>query len=174
MVKNWADHCSSDEESIGDDAPPHEQFDEQLQISPHDHEHHDSSNPDVTMDAGAGAGAGLSAKPPKTYDYPSQPPFTAFVGNLSYNIKTNEDFVAAMDDECRRRLSSSSQQRQEERVKFLGGRIAFSRDGGNHRGFGYLEVETLDQVLEFFFPLRFSFFVVRVRVCACVCVCVCV
>mmetsp|Transcript_55411 Transcript_55411/g.134565 ORF Transcript_55411/g.134565 Transcript_55411/m.134565 type:complete len:167 (-) Transcript_55411:444-944(-) len=166
MVKNWADHCSSDEESIGDDAPPHEQFDEQLQISPHDHEHHDS-NPEMTMNEGAGTG---TPKPPKTYDYPSQPPFTAFVGNLSYNIKTNEDLVAAMDDECRRRLSSSQQQE----VKFLGGRIAFSRDGGNHRGFGYLEVETLDQVLEFFFPLRFSFFVVRVRVCACVCVCVCV
>ena len=170
MVKNWADHCSSDEESIGgDDAAVAEQFDEHLQItsSPtpadghgHGHGHdetiYDDSNPDINKGTTATTSHTIPQQQQqqrkKTYDYPSQPPFTAFVGNLSYNIRTNEDFVKAMDEECRRRfllLSSSSppgQEGEENEVKFLGGRIAFSRDGGNHRGFGYLEVETLDQV----------------------------
>jgi hypothetical protein len=151
MVRNWADHCSSDEESVGDDdGPPSQQFADQAQIHNGD-DVYDDSNPnglftDMAQDAHDedGRGATPATKPPKTYDYPSQPPFTAFVGGLSFSIKNNADFVAAMDDECRRRLSSSDGGGE---IKFLGGRIAFSReDPTKHRGFGYLEVETLDQV----------------------------
>ena len=90
-------------------------------------------------------------RPPKTYDFPSQPPFTAFVGNLSYQIMEGPQLMEAVENLAKERL--------EEPVKVLGGRIAYHRAGNpnQHRGFGYVEVETLDQV-SFVFSMEKSCF----------------
>jgi translation initiation factor 4B len=133
MIKSWADHCSSDEEdSVHDDRVEQELADEaaaQLQVN--------DAEP-VTSDEIVPTDAGDSP-PQRVYDFPSQPPFTAFVGNLSYQIKEVSQFTEAVENLAKELL--------EEPVKVLGGRIAYNRtDPGKHRGFGYVEVETLDQV----------------------------
>ncbi|KAL3904281.1 MAG: hypothetical protein SGILL_010127 [Bacillariaceae sp.] len=129
-MKSWADHCSSDEEddSIADDT-------HQLATEFADNVGVVQEEP-ISEDEIVGV---PNEPPPKTYDFPSQPPYTAFVGNLSFQIKDVPQFVEAVTNLAKDRL--------EEPVNILGGRIAYNRtDPSKHRGFGYVEVETLDQL----------------------------
>jgi hypothetical protein len=120
MMKSWADHCSSDEESVDDVGG--EQVEEQDE---HHDEHHDDEE-DLEM-------------PAKAYDLPTGPPFTAFVGNLAFTVKEPDQLQAAIADAVKDRFG--------EQINMIGGRIATDRrDGDKHRGFGYVEVESLEQV----------------------------
>ena len=135
MIKSWADHCSSDEEdSVHDDHVAQEIAEEAAAKLGVDDAAVPVHSDEVVPSDGGGP------PPAKTYDFPSQPPFTAFVGNLSYQINENPLLVEAVQNLADERL--------EQPVKILGGRIAYHRqnNNGNHRGFGYVEVETLDQV----------------------------
>jgi hypothetical protein len=134
MIKSWADHCSSDEEdSVADE--PHD--DEDLAADA-------AAKLQVEEDDAAAAAAAVPVSPdevvPRVYDFPTQPPYTAFVGNLSYSIKDSTMLADTVANLAKERLS--------EPVNVLGGRVAFNRTDpqGKHRGFGYVEVETLDQV----------------------------
>jgi hypothetical protein len=121
MMKSWADHCSSDEDSVDDvgDQLENQQLEEQ-------DEEHDSDEEDLEM-------------PAKTYDFPRGPPFTAFVGNLAFTVKEPDQLQAAIADAVADRFG--------EKINTIGGKIATDRrDGDKHRGFGYVEVETLEHV----------------------------
>eukprot|EP00536_Pseudo-nitzschia_multiseries_P012046 jgi/Psemu1/100907/gw1.440.12.1 len=143
-MKSWADHCSSDEDtddnlSVGeeealayngdddDDEPIEEEFADK-----------------AVVDEGFGGDHQqqqlLQQPQARTYDFPDHPPFTAFVGNLSYDIQDTSQLQQAMADVVLERLG--------ETVNVLGGRISYDRDRANkqHRGFGYIELETLDQL----------------------------
>ena len=140
QFKSWADHCSSDEESLDDhdDVADEDSQQHPGEIEPqghapsppppehHDHDHHDEPPQQHHQEE-------------RVYEFPDKPPFTAFIGNLSYGIKDTEQLKVAIADLTHERLN--------ENIHVLGCRIAFDRNGGDrHRGFGYIEVETLDEV----------------------------
>ena len=74
----------------------------------------------------------------KVYDFPDKPPFTAFVGNLAFSVKDPEELKAAISTAAADCLGAN--------INLISGRIAIDRRDGKHRGFGYVEVETLDEV----------------------------
>lgn len=135
-MKSWADHCSSDEESIDGLA-------DELKA-----QKFADAAPSADGVEGGEAGAEESFAPavvggdappagPRVYDFPDKPPFTAFIGNLAYSLKDPEELKAAV---AKCALDNLGQE-----INILGARISFGRDG-KHRGFGYLELETLDQL----------------------------
>ena len=147
MMKSWADHCSSDEESLDDVGD----MEEQLQNQTFDEKEEPAPQPEeVEAEAPAEEEAEEATKeqaPPqqeqekpkeRVYDFPDKPPFTAFVGNLSFNIKDPEELKAAIAEVAMARLNVQ--------INVIGGRIATDRRDGKPRGFGYIEVETLDEV----------------------------
>ena len=85
----------------------------------------------------------------KTYVFPDKPPFTAFVGNLAYSLKEAEDLKSAIGELTESRLGTP--------INVLEARVAIDNRTGQHRGFGYLELETLDDVrVSFFVMLLFD------------------
>jgi hypothetical protein len=136
MMKSWADHCSSDEEDSVDDPQQHEEQDED-DLQPLSEE----MTSKLQVDDGTGGGEGDQQQgEEKTYDFPEHPPYTAFVGNLAFSIKEVPQLVEA--------VANLAQERLGEAVNVMGGRIAYHRTGDQtrHRGFGYVEVETLEEV----------------------------
>jgi len=135
-MKNWADHCSSDEESL-DDLVDEVAAQKLAEV--------DASGPppaEVAVDDRAaeplgGDDVAPAAPVQRVYEFPDQPPFSAFIGNLAYSVKEAEELKEA--------VMKCAQDLLGEEIHILGARIAFGRDG-QHRGFGYLELETLDQV----------------------------
>ena len=137
-MKNWADHCSSDEESLSEEvaaalestniegeAHQEEPVAEEPEPEPSDHGEPETHEPPAPVE--------------KTYNYPTQPPFTAFVGNLAYSIDDGDKLKEALSGVITNRLGP-------DKVNVLNGRIATDRANGRHRGFGYVEVDTVDQV----------------------------
>ena len=124
MMKSWADHCSSDEDTDDNYSVESEDVQEEQQSL------EETFEEKVTIEEPVA----------RTYDFPSRPPFTAFVGNLSYDIQEPSQLQQALADVVFDRLG--------ERVNVLGGRISYDRNSNNkkHRGFGYVELETLDEV----------------------------
>lgn len=125
MMKSWADHCSSDEESIGDEIA------EELENTKLD----EPAQPDEDEQQ---APQEEAAPQERLYDFPDKPPFTAFVGNLAFTVKEQEQLTTAVADAVAYQLGAQ--------INVIGGRIATDRRDGKHRGFGYVEVETLDEV----------------------------
>lgn len=74
----------------------------------------------------------------KEYQLPDGPPFTAFVGNLPFSI--------VEPDELGQRIADLMKERFEKDVKVVRSRVAIDRRDRKHKGFGYVEVETLDDV----------------------------
>eukprot|EP00531_Pseudo-nitzschia_arenysensis_P012721 CAMPEP_0116130608 /NCGR_PEP_ID=MMETSP0329-20121206/8572_1 /TAXON_ID=697910 /ORGANISM="Pseudo-nitzschia arenysensis, Strain B593" /LENGTH=380 /DNA_ID=CAMNT_0003625001 /DNA_START=192 /DNA_END=1334 /DNA_ORIENTATION=- len=126
MMKSWADHCSSDEDT-----------DDNYSVDSVESEVKEEAQ---SLDEAFEEKAQINEPTPqaRTYDFPSQPPFTAFVGNLSFHIKEPSQLQQALADVVFERLG--------ERVNVLGGRISFDRNSQKHRGFGYVELETLDEL----------------------------
>jgi hypothetical protein len=129
MMKSWADHCSSDDESMDD------------------YNKNEKEEEDNNDDNGAGGEQqqhSPSPPPPsdfipieKLYNLPDQPPFTAFIGNLAYSIKEGNDLKHAICDAVADRFGQN--------ITMTDGRVSYARNG-QHRGFGYVEVSTLDEV----------------------------
>jgi hypothetical protein len=144
MMKSWADHCSSDEEdSVHDSELLQEEEDAMLaeQTANKLDLQEEPVVPDEVVSQGEGEHQQDNQPRPITdYDFPMNPPFTAFIGNLSYNIKEVPQLIEAVSDLAKDRLGQN--------INVIGGRIAYHRTGepGKHRGFGYVEVETLDEV----------------------------
>lgn len=134
-MKSWSDHCSSDEESL-DDLPEQMEAQKLAEVEPADPT---TDDPPPTAEDEVDGPAPEDAPPaaPRTYDFPDQPPFTAFIGNLAYSLKDPEELIAAVK-QCAVEVLGQE-------INILGARISFGPDG-THRGFGYLEIETLDQL----------------------------
>ena len=131
MVKGWADHCSSDEE---DD----------------DHETTGVMNvivggPPVTEDLKPQAEPQGDEEVPRTtaeervYEYPTEPPFTAYVGNLAYSIVDPQDLAAEVKALASEKLHVS--------IHVVNARVMKDRHNNDRpRGFGYVEVETVEML----------------------------
>lgn len=132
-MKSWADHCSSDEESLSDE------INEQLASQKLDDEIVPTAQETAVDVTEPKQHEAETAPPPeKLYDYPTAAPFTAFVGNLAYSVEDGEQLMAGLADVAAKRLG-------EGQINVVSGRVATDRNG-RHRGFGYIEVESLDQV----------------------------
>jgi RNA recognition motif-containing protein len=155
MVKNWADHDSSDEEDL---LTPEERqvqiplvnpIDVRLQAElPSKTNTHD----DEQEGGGGGGGGDNHNNPPppaRTYDFPTEAPYTAYVGNLAYNMTEANDLGDALTEVAKEKLGLD--------ITVVHARIMMDRqqNGGGggapgdkprHRGFGYVEVETLEML----------------------------
>lgn len=76
--------------------------------------------------------------PPKEYDWPTEPPYTAYVGNLPFAIKESDDLSRGVEDLVQDRFQTP--------ITIVQSRLALDREDGRPRGFGYLEVETVEDV----------------------------
>ena len=151
-MKSWADHCSSDEESFNEDTPM-DAFDndeddgngKQAAATTADHP---AEIITTGMDHLKGpSAAGMEAQQPphqeRTYDLPSGPPFTLYVGNLAYSIKDGNQLGEALANVVKERLHKD--------IRVVKSRVAMDRDNGGgikntHKGYGYVEVASLDEV----------------------------
>lgn len=125
MVKNWADHCSSDEE---EEAEP-EAVPEQIQEVPPP-----AAEERVDEDPGP-----PRERRERVHHYPTEPPYTAYVGNLVYTITEGEALGAAVAALAAELLQTD--------VKITSARVMKNReDNDRPRGFGYVEVETLEDL----------------------------
>lgn len=77
-------------------------------------------------------------EPPKEYEWPTDPPFTAFCGNLPFAIKESQDLDMAIQDILHDRFQAS--------VTIVQSRLATDRETNKPRGFGYIELETVEDV----------------------------
>lgn len=156
-MKSWADHCSSDEESFNEDTPidtfdddddndkaakrpDHATVDEATeqvaethleedppQESGDNHNNHDDKP--------------AEERKPRTYHFPSAPPYTIFVGNLSYEILDGPMLEEALAEVVKERLNQE--------IQVFAGKIPSLQQQGNnqrHKGFGYVEVSSVDDV----------------------------
>ena len=135
MMKSWADHCSSDEDTDDNHSVASEEQEQEIENNNGDGQSLDDAFSEKVNVNDQDAPVQPQAR---TYDFPRSPPFTAFVGNLSYDIKESSQLQQALADVVFDRLG--------ERVNVLGGRISYERNSNNHRGFGYVELETLEEV----------------------------
>jgi hypothetical protein len=142
MMKSWADHCSSDEEDSHHDEHHDEEdmlADEAANKLQVQEEPMGSDEVVPQENEGEGEKQQQTPRPITDYDFPTNPPFTAFIGNLSFYIKEVPQLMEAVADLAKERLG--------EPINVIGGRIAYDRTEPNkHRGFGYVEVETLEEV----------------------------
>ena len=139
MMKSWADHCSSDEDT-DDNYSVEDEDDQQQGAEEQTFDAAFSDKVQVDDEEGPNSGGANSDGGPRTYDFPDRPPFTAVVENLSYDVQESSQLQQSLADVVFDRLG--------ERVNILGGQISYDRDSNNrqHRGFGYVELETLEQV----------------------------
>ena len=80
-------------------------------------------------------------EPPKEYEWPTEPPFTAYCGNLPFAIKESRDLDMAIQDVLHDRFQAS--------VTIVHSRLATDRETNKPRGFGYIELETVEDVSYF-------------------------
>lgn len=130
MSKGWGDSDSEDEDhhqhNRHHESPPaHEPEDH------HEQEHQDeqqASSPPV------------KEQKPKTFTFPEQPPFTAYVGNLAFGIQDAQALEEAI-------VELAEQHNKD--IKVVSARVMKDRETQRSRGFGYVEVETLDHLKAF-------------------------
>jgi hypothetical protein len=154
MVKNWADHDSSDEEDV---LTPEERQVQIPLVNPIDvrlqaelpsktntHARNERDGDDHNDGQQGGQGDNHNPPPPRTYDFPTEPPYTAYVGNLAFNMTEANDLGDALSELAKEKLGLD--------IKIVNARIMMDRQNGapgdkpRHRGFGYVEVETLEQL----------------------------
>ena len=129
MVKGWADHCSSDEESDGE------------------FRQHVAENARAATDTAAAVASPeptslTRERKPKEFVFPDAPPYVAYVGNLSYDIKSAEQLAKLLIEVAKETLGVDIVIQQQRLV-------ADRRDPNKpHRGFGYVHVETLEMLQE--------------------------
>ena len=133
LMKSWADHCSSDEESF--DGLPDEMEAQTLEDTPAP-----AAEEEHAEQASADAQETTEREPPapRTFDFPSEPPFTAYVGNLAFTIEDPAELEHLIAEAAKDRLGRE--------ISISNGRIVTNRHDGRPRGFGYIDVETLDDV----------------------------
>ena len=131
----WGD-VSSDEESFNEDTPLDDLNDDDdvdVNAMAKDMEHTTLEDNNNNNDARA----------PRTYDLPTGPPYTLFVGNLSYSIKDGRQLGESIRELVRNRMKQD--------LSIVKGRIGAGGGGNNgqnsnHRGYGYVEVGSLEEV----------------------------
>ena len=140
-IKSWAD-ASSDEESEDDRiAPPPSN----LPGSSAYFQQQDESDDDDDEDYGP--------PPPKQYEIPNSPPYTAFIGNLHFDIRNNHDLFDEIEILLnKRRLEVISDGGVVKGVvRVSSARLMTERETGKSRGYGYCEFDSGEEVRCIFF-----------------------
>lgn len=135
-MTKWGD-LSSDEESFNEDTPmdKFEDSDEEEEAVVEKVENLQVAEPEEEPPVEE------PPREPRTYDLPSGPPYTLFVGNLSYAIKDGHQLGQEVAKVVRARLKTE--------INVVRGKIGFDRHNPNsnrHKGFGYVEVSSLEEM----------------------------
>ena len=136
-IKSWAD-ASSDEESEDDRiAPPPSNL---PGSSAYFQQQDDESNDDDEED--------YAPPPPKQYEIPNSPPYTAFIGNLHFDIRNNHDLFDEIEILLnKRRLEVISDGGVVKGVvRVSSARLMTERETGKSRGYGYCEFDSGEEV----------------------------
>ena len=157
MMKSWADHCSSDEE-------------DNVNVADNDYDDDDEAiavvDPNILkkeIDAENKAfleaqgdddedEQAAAAPTPKTYQFPTEPPFTAYVGNLSYNIMDPQELTTKLTQLVKDVLKDDDNDNTDDalNITITDCRIMMDRRNPSpkprHRGFAYIQVETLEML----------------------------
>ena len=136
MVKGWADHCSSDEEDDDEYQPV-------VVVSPpgslRGPPSADAHEPGAVPREDSRGAPQTNMPQKKVYDYPTEPPFTAYVGNLAYTLTDSNDLAAEVQALASEKLHVS--------IRVIDARIMKDRNNNDRpRGFGYVEVETVEML----------------------------
>lgn len=129
MVKNWADQSSDDEEDAKERAQLLEKDLDALQQQ--------SSRPEDEADAAAPP---PRSSEPRVFEFPTEPPFTAYIGNVAYNVVEPAELAENITLIAKDVLNVD--------IHVVEARIMINKrvQPPQHRGFGYLTVESLDQL----------------------------
>uniref|UniRef100_A0A7S1Y4F9 RRM domain-containing protein n=1 Tax=Grammatophora oceanica TaxID=210454 RepID=A0A7S1Y4F9_9STRA len=131
-MKNWGDF-SSDDDSDFESLPP---------VKPRSEPPRPETDDEAEIVDEQAPSEGEQGPPTrvkrKEHVLPENPPFTAYVGNLSFKIKSGDELGQKVADLVQRRFQGPP-------IVVTSSRVAFDRDGSS-RGFGYVEVETLDML----------------------------
>jgi hypothetical protein len=128
MVKNWADHCDSDEED-------HNELVEEKEV------HSVAMEGDVEVPTSPSPNEKAPPSRVRDYEYPTEPPFQAFVGNLTFAISHEQDLIQGVTSLVSSLLNAE--------ISVVRARIMkhHSHPSNNpHRGFAYVEVSSLDDL----------------------------
>ena len=93
-------------------------------------------------------------KPPKTYDWPEAAPFTAYIGNLAYSVDEPGKLAEEVTKLAKEMLNMEVTVVDSRLSRANNSLNRHHRDNNNeaennqkpHRGFGYVELETLEQL----------------------------
>jgi hypothetical protein len=127
-MKGWADHSSSEDE---DEAP--ERFNLTVEEI--------GKPPEEPQERQAQQEAKVhKSRPPKTYVYPTEPPFSAFVGNVAFSIVDPNDLANELVKITKEKLGVD--------IVIENPRIVMDRhsEKQQHRGFAYVQVQNVDQL----------------------------
>lgn len=138
-MESWADHCSSDEEEIKR-VPSASAF----TVISDDEDDFDGDGSDVGLDTSnhnqsyQKTSFFNQSQPPPQKSLPDSPPFTAFMNNLSYEVTENE---------LANELQKMCLNKRSKKINIVNVRFATDRETRERKGFGYVEVETRDELV---------------------------
>mmetsp|Transcript_32719 Transcript_32719/g.48449 ORF Transcript_32719/g.48449 Transcript_32719/m.48449 type:complete len:377 (-) Transcript_32719:2471-3601(-) len=138
-MKSWADYNSSDDENEDDFLAP--ENNPPIPEAPLSPVGDGAKAGPLTGDGDVGESSnkkGSQQRPKKEFVLPERPPFTAFVGNLAFSVKN--------PDELGQRIAELTMERFGKEINVTASRVAIDRRDGKHKGFGYVEVESLDHL----------------------------
>ena len=127
-MKSWADHCSSDDDDSDEEAVV-----PVVQEPPQQPKETDEPEPEPEPELEQ-----EPVKKQKEYILPTRPPFKAFIGNLAFIIKEQEQFGEEITKLCLERLQAN--------IKVVKCNLVQDPNSGKMMGYGYVEVETLEMV----------------------------
>jgi RNA recognition motif-containing protein len=127
-MKSWAEACSSDDEDSEEEVEVEEV--EEVVETTKSEEHHPQPQKEEPSHH--------HHHPQKEYIFPTEPPFKAYVGNVAFVIKEDEHLANEIKKLCLEQLQTN--------IKVVKAKLAQDRSTGQMRGFGYVEVETLEMV----------------------------
>jgi RNA recognition motif-containing protein len=137
-MKNWGDSSDDEDHMDGPDDVSTVAEDEAPGQMDADFVQHDENPKDATP------------KPPKTFEWPEAAPFTAYIGNLAYSVDEPGKLAEEVTNLAKEMLNME--------VKVTNPRLSRADNHRNHRnnneagsqkphrGFGYVELETLEQL----------------------------
>ena len=117
-IKSWGD-VSSDDDSDDDVRPP------PRPIPSYDSNGHDNEDDDVVP---------VATKP--HYTIPPNPPYTSYIGNISYEIRNTSELCTEVREMLNRRNVTG----------FSTARLMLDRDTDRSKGYGYIEFQSGKEV----------------------------